>query len=107
MGHIRIISGVLHDPGTKPGPAIIMAGHHVGNLEISVFAAWRDNCDAIRKLSGHHRRVGCIHGSGGAGASRPPEAELGLKRLFPRDGPCHVPDTCWINGGAEHEASGL
>ena len=98
---IGIIAGILDDSSPKPRPGIILTGCAVGNFKIRIFAAWRDNCDAIRKLSCHHRRVGCIDGGGGTGTGRPPEAELGLKRFFPPGGTCHVPNTCRIDSTAD------
>ena len=47
MGHIGVVTRILDDTGPEPFAARITAPGGLGNLEIGVFAAWRDNCDAI------------------------------------------------------------
>ena len=89
MGHIRIIAGIFDDSCLKPVRARFGAACCLGNSKIGIFAARRDNCDAIRKLTCDHRRVGCIHGSGRAGACCPAKAESRLQPFFAGRRPGH------------------
>ena len=104
MRHIGIISCILDDTGRKPagpyataclGTIILGTAFGINHFQISIFAAWCDNCDAIRKLASHQRRVGCVDGSGRTGARCPAKTEIGLQFVFPDRGPGHSRRPIW------------
>ena len=67
MRDVRVVAGILDDPGH--GLAAAQFGR--GEREGDALAAGQRDLDRIGKNAGQERGAGCLRARGGAGAGRP------------------------------------